>query len=109
MAGASILVVECQPSRIEFRKRTGYLDQSATSLEEALAIIESAKKSDAPFLLVCWAMRPKFIMKFWVADLYLDQTSAHDPAHGYLHLGWTLEEWQDRQERDPNGTADAAS
>ena len=36
-AGASIIVAECQPSRIEFRKRTGYLDRSTTSLDEALA------------------------------------------------------------------------
>ena len=42
MAEASILVVECQPSRIEFRQRTGYLDRSATSLDEALAIIDDA-------------------------------------------------------------------
>ena len=50
----------------------------------------------------------KFCGRGLVPDVVTDQTSAHDPAHGYLPLGWTLEEWQDRQERDPNGTADAA-
>src|SRR3569833_2948362 len=40
MAGASCLAIECQPSRIDMRMRTGYLDKSTTRLEEALAIIE---------------------------------------------------------------------
>ena len=43
-----------------------------------------------------------------VPDVVTDQTSAHDPAHGYLPLGWTLEQWTERQERDPEGTAEAA-
>jgi hypothetical protein len=48
MAGASILVVECQPSRIEFRKRTGFLERSSASLDEALTMIEMAKRSGRP-------------------------------------------------------------
>jgi len=43
-----------------------------------------------------------------VPDVVTDQTSAHDPAHGYLPLGWTLDDWRERQERDPAGTAEAA-
>ena len=112
MAGASILVVECQPSRIEFRKRTGYLDQSATSLDEALAMIEAAKKSGRAVSIGLLGnaaeIYHEILGRGLVPDVVTDQTSAHDPAHGYLPLGWTLEEWQDRQERDPNGTADAA-
>src|SRR5437763_7678949 len=41
-AGASLLAIECQPSRIEMRLRTGYLDQQASSLDEALTMIERA-------------------------------------------------------------------
>src|SRR5262249_40473455 len=48
MAGASCLAIECQPSRIEMRLRTGYLDKSTTSLDEALAIIERACKEKKP-------------------------------------------------------------
>src|SRR6201996_5820385 len=44
MAGASLLAVECQPSRIEMRLRTGYLDLAAKDLDEALTIIERAGK-----------------------------------------------------------------
>ena len=40
MAGASLLAVECQPSRIEMRLRTGYLDVAAKDLDEALAVID---------------------------------------------------------------------
>jgi urocanate hydratase len=112
MAGASILVVECQPSRIEFRKRTGYLDQSATSLDEALAMMDAAGKSgravSVGLLGNAAETYHEILRRGLVPDVVTDQTSAHDPAHGYLPLGWTLEEWQDRQERDPNGTADAA-
>ena len=44
MAGASLLAVECRPSSIEFRLRTGYVDVQAKDLDEALAIIERATK-----------------------------------------------------------------
>ena len=37
-----------------------------------------------------------------------DQTSAHDPLNGYLPAGWTLAEWEDRKEKDPEGTMQAA-
>src|SRR5690242_19948200 len=48
MAGASCLAVECQPSRIEMRIRTRYLDRQANSLDEALAIIEQAGRDRKP-------------------------------------------------------------
>ncbi|MCB1804893.1 MAG: hypothetical protein KDJ99_06995, partial [Candidatus Competibacteraceae bacterium] len=43
MAGASMIAIECQPSRIEMRLRTGYLDQQASTLEQALAMLDEAK------------------------------------------------------------------
>src|SRR5262245_52453505 len=42
MAGASILCVECQPSRIEKRLASGYLDRRSDRLDEALALIARA-------------------------------------------------------------------
>ncbi|MGL6054370.1 MAG: urocanate hydratase, partial [Vibrio metschnikovii] len=39
MAGFSMIAVECDESRIDYRLRTGYVDKKATSLDEALAII----------------------------------------------------------------------
>ena len=112
MAGASILAVECQPSRIEFRQRTGYLDQSATSLDDALTIIERAtrdKKAVSVGLVGNAAeVYREILARNIVPDVVTDQTSAHDPIHGYCPIGWTLDEWKDRQERDPAGTSDAA-
>jgi urocanate hydratase len=112
MAGASIIVVECQPSRIEFRKRTGYLDRSANTLDEALAMIEEAKANGRPVSIGLIGNAAEvyqdILRRGLVPDVVTDQTSAHDPAHGYLPIGWTLEQWTDRQVRDPDGTADAA-
>jgi urocanate hydratase len=112
MAGASILIVECQPSRIEFRMRTGYLDRSAGSLDEALAMIETAcRTGDAVSVgLVGNAAEVyrQILERGVVPDVVTDQTSAHDPINGYLPMGWTVAEWNDRRERDPKGTAEAA-
>ncbi|MFA6265077.1 MAG: urocanate hydratase [Pseudolabrys sp.] len=112
MAGASILAVECQPSRIEMRQRTGYLDKSSASLDEALTIIERAtrdKKAVSIGLVGNAAeVYREILVRGIVPDVVTDQTSAHDPVHGYCPIGWTLGEWKDRQESDPAGTADAA-
>ena len=112
MAGASMLAVECQPSRIEMRLKTGYLDRQATELDEALAIIEEAcaKKEAVSVGLLGNAAEifPELVKRGIKPDAVTDQTSAHDPLHGYLPLGWTLAEWEERQERDPDGTIHAA-
>ncbi|MGP0089120.1 MAG: urocanate hydratase [Xanthobacteraceae bacterium] len=112
MAGASILVVECQPSRIEFRKRTRYLDHGTASLDDALAMIDAARATGKPVsvgLIGNAAEVYKQILdRGVVPDVVTDQTSAHDPVNGYLPIGWSVEEWFDRRERDPRGTAEAA-
>jgi urocanate hydratase len=112
MAGASILVVECQPSRIEFRKRTGYLQRSASDLDEALAQIAEAtaagKAISVGLIGNAADVYAEILRRGLVPDVVTDQTSAHDPAHGYMPAGWTLDQWMARQESDPAGTADAA-
>jgi len=112
MAGASCLAIECQPSRIEMRLRTGYLDRSATTIEEALAIIEDAKgigKAISVGLLGNAAdLLPEMFRRGIRPDLLTDQTSAHDPVNGYLPQGWTLDQWFEGRERDPDGVAKAA-
>jgi urocanate hydratase len=112
MAGAAILVVECQPGRIEFRKRTGYLDHSTSNLDEALARIESAcrTKTAVSIGLVGNAAEifHEILRRGRVPDAVTDQTSAHDPINGYLPGGWTVEQWVDRRQRDPLATMAAA-
>src|SRR5437867_3747184 len=112
MAGASMLAIECQPSRIEMRLKTGYLDTQAASLDEALTMIASAckeKKALSVGVLGNAAeMLPELVRRGVKPDAVTDQTSAHDPINGYLPAGWTLAEWQDRRERDPKGVERAA-
>ncbi|PTD19339.1 urocanate hydratase [Sphingomonas fennica] len=112
MAGASCLAIECQPSRIEMRLRTGYLDHAASTIEEALAIIEKAcaeKKAVSVGLLGNAAeILPELYRRGVHPDLLTDQTSAHDPVNGYLPIGWTLEQWAEARERDPASVAAAA-
>jgi urocanate hydratase len=112
MAGASMLAIECQPSRIEMRLKTGYLDIQAASLDEALTMIErSAKEKKALSVGVLGnaaEILPELVRRGVRPDAVTDQTSAHDPINGYLPAGWTLAEWQDRRERDPKGVERAA-
>ncbi len=109
MAGASCLAIECQPSRIEMRLRTGYLDRAAESIDEALEIIRGADKPVSVGLLGNAAeLLPEMFARGIRPDLLTDQTSAHDPINGYLPVGWTVAEWIEKRERDPEATAKAA-
>src|SRR3984885_13052149 len=101
-AGAASLVIECQQSRIDFRLRTRYLDQQATSLDDAIARIEhhcSRREAVSIGLLGNAAqIVPELARRAKSGgikpDLVTDQTSAHDLINGYLPVGWTVEEWK---------------
>jgi urocanate hydratase len=112
MAGASMLAVECQPSRIEMRLKTGYLDASARDLDEALAMIDDAVRRKTPrsigLLGNAAEILPELVRRGVRPDAVTDQTSAHDPVNGYLPKGWTLAEWEERRISDPEGVAKAA-
>ncbi len=112
MAGASCLAIECQPSRIEMRLRTGYLDRSATTLDEAMAMLAEAKAAGKPvsvgLLGNAAEILPEMVKRGIHPDLLTDQTSAHDPVNGYLPIGWSVAEWVERREREPEAVAAAA-
>ena len=112
MAGASCLAVECQPSRIEFRLKTGYVDVEAKDLDDALAILDKAgkdKKAVSVALLGNAAdVFPELVKRGVRPDCVTDQTSAHDPVNGYLPQGWTVAEWEEKRERDPKAVEKAA-
>ena len=112
MAGASCLAVECRPSSIEFRLRTGYLDRQAATLEEALAMIEASCKAKTPLSVGLLGnaadIFPELYRRGIRPDCVTDQTSAHDPVNGYLPQGWTLAEWEAKQTSDPAGVTAAA-
>jgi urocanate hydratase len=112
MAGAALLAVECQPSRIEMRLKTGYLDQQAKDLDEARAMIEHAcrerKALSIGVLGNAAEIFPELVRRGVKPDVVTDQTSAHDPINGYLPKGWSLNDWQAKRESDPKAVEHAA-
>jgi len=112
MAGASCLAIECQNDRIEKRLATRYLDRRADTIEEALAIIDAAhaKKEAVSVGLLGNAadILPEMVKRGIRPDIVTDQTSAHDPANGYLPKGWTIERWRAMRDQNPAEVAEAA-
>ncbi len=112
MAGASMLAIECRPSRIDRRIESGYLDRRIDDLDAALdAIRDACARGEAlsvGLLGNAAEVLPELVRRGVAPDLLTDQTSAHDPAHGYLPIGWSLDEWEARQQSDPEGVARAA-
>ena len=105
MAGASCLAVECQPSRIAMRLKSGYLDRQSNNLDEALEWIARSCREKAPvsvgLLGNAAEVYPELVRRGIRPDVVTDQTSAHDPVNGYLPVGWTLELWESAREHDP--------
>ncbi|WP_299171439.1 urocanate hydratase [uncultured Brevundimonas sp.] len=112
MAGASCLAIECQRSRIEMRLKTRYLDVMAETLDEALALIEEARRTGKPISIGLLGnaadVLPEMIRRGVRPDLVTDQTSAHDLVNGYLPSGWTVAEWENKRVSDPGAVAVAA-
>ncbi|OQW59412.1 MAG: urocanate hydratase [Proteobacteria bacterium SG_bin9] len=112
MAGASLLAVECQPSRIEMRLKTGYLDAQAKNLDDALRMIAESCRAKKPLSVGVLGnaaeIFPELVRRGVRPDVVTDQTSAHDPVNGYLPQGWTLAEWEAKRESDPKAVAKAA-
>ncbi len=112
LAGACSLNIECQQSRIDMRLRTSYVDEQATDLDDALARIETycaAGEAKSIALLGNAAeILPELVRRGVRPDAVTDQTSAHDPLHGYLPAGWTLEQWFDKQQTAPEEVVEAA-
>src|SRR6184192_3842129 len=96
MNGAVFLGVEVDPARIEKRLKSGYCDQMAQSLDEALELIDQARK-DRKSLSVglvgnCADVLPEIVERGIIPDVLTDQTSAHDALNGYVPHGMSLED-----------------
>ena len=111
-AGAACLAVECDRERIESRIRTGYLDEQASDLDEALGMVtrwtERRQARSVGLVGNAAEVFPEILRRGIRPDLVTDQTSAHDPANGYLPAGWSLGEWRSRRETAPDEVAEAA-
>jgi urocanate hydratase len=112
MAGASMLAVECRPERIAKRLQTRYLDVQAANLDEALEILERARRSgqavSVGLLGNACEVLPELLRRGVRPDAVTDQTSAHDPVNGYLPGGWTVEKWDRLRASDPKQVAKEA-
>ncbi|MDX1341050.1 MAG: urocanate hydratase [Reinekea sp.] len=112
MAGFSMLAVECDESRIDFRLRTGYVDCKATTLDEALEIIHAATaKGDVisvGLLGNAADVYSELVSKNITPDVVTDQTSAHDPLNGYLPQGWTMAQAKTMRLENPTLVVDKA-
>lgn len=109
MAGACCLAVEVDETRIDFRLRTRYVDAKAKTLDEALALIaEWTAKGEAKsvgLLGNAAEVFPELLARMRAGgprpDIVTDQTSAHDPLHGYCPAGWSVADWRAKQETAP--------
>lgn len=112
MAKACCLAVECDPARVDFRLRTRYVDEKTDSLDEALKKIEGWTKAGLAKSIGLIGnaadVFPELVRRGIKPDLVTDQTSAHDPVHGYLPQGWTLSQWREQQQTDPLAVETAA-
>ncbi len=105
MNGGAFLGIDVDPERIKRRVKTGYCDVLVTDLDEALRILKNAvrKREAASVGLVgnCADLIPALARRGVVPDLLTDQTSAHDPLHGYIPRGYTVEQAAELRRRDP--------
>jgi urocanate hydratase len=112
MAGACMLAIECDKSRIAMRLRTGYVDVEAKDLDDALAIIAKATaEKKALSVALCGnaaEILPELLRRGVRPDAVTDQTSAHDPVNGYLPIGWTVEQWEEKRVSAPDEVRKAA-
>lgn len=94
-AGAIVLAVDVDPVSIKKRLDTKYVDEVATSLEDALARVEKYKKTgEAKSIALEGNMATvihQLIDRGFTPDLLTDQTSAHDPLFGYIPEGYSVE------------------
>lgn len=94
-AGAVVLAVEVDPTRIQKRLETRYVDEEAKDIDDALARVEKYKKSgEAKSIALLGNMAEvihELIQKGFTPDLLTDQTSAHDPLIGYIPAGLSLQ------------------
>ncbi|RPJ54732.1 MAG: urocanate hydratase [Acidobacteria bacterium] len=96
------LGVEANPERIERRVRTGYCDRMSTDLDEALRLIEAARKAKQALSVGLVGniaeVMPEMVRRGIVPDVVTDQTSAHDLRVGYIPAGFSLEQAGDWRE-----------
>jgi urocanate hydratase len=106
MAGAAILCVEVDPSRIERRLATRYLDEATDSVDDALERVRAAAQAGRPLSVGLLGnaaeVVPALARRGEHFDLVTDQTAAHDPLTGYVPAGLDVAEADALRASDPD-------
>jgi urocanate hydratase len=106
MTGAAILCIEIDPARIQRRIETGYLDEAADSLDDALARVRAAahegRALSVGLLGNAADLVPELAAREEHFDFVTDQTAAHDPLNGYVPSGLSVEEADRLRADDPD-------
>jgi urocanate hydratase len=101
------LCVEVDPSSIERRMKTGYLDRETDDVDQALRWADEAKAARRAVSIGlegnCAEVLPGLFARGWQPDVVTDQTSAHDPLGGYVPAGLSLDDAAELRASDPAG------
>jgi len=112
MNGAVFLGVEVDPTRIEKRLKSGYCDKIASTLEEALQLIDQSRKNRKSLSVGlvgnCADVLPEIVKRGIVPDILTDQTSAHDALNGYVPHGMSLDDALALRRKNPEEYIDRA-
>jgi urocanate hydratase len=105
LAGGVSICIEVDRTRIERRIGTRYLDEIATSLEDAI-VRASAARAEGRALSIgllgnAASILPQIVRQGFVPDIVTDQTSAHDPLYGYWPIGKEDEDLAVQRSKDP--------
>ncbi len=99
------LAVEVDPHHIERRLETGYCDEMASTLDEALAQVREACNTGQPLSIGLIGnaaeVYPELVRRGIIPDMVTDQTSAHDALNGYIPAGLSSQEADELRKRDP--------
>jgi urocanate hydratase len=111
-AGACVLAIEIDPTRIQKRLETKYVDEVATGVDDAIARIRKYTAAGEAKSIALQGNAATLIYdlmsKGFIPDLLTDQTSAHDPLIGYIPEGYTVETAADFRKRDQKAYLAAA-
>ena len=106
MNGAVFLGVDVDPTRIEKRLKSGYCDEIAWSLDEAMQKIDAARSAKRALSVGlvgnCADVLPEMVRRGLVPDVLTDQTSAHDALNGYVPHGMSLDEALELRASNPD-------
>jgi urocanate hydratase len=112
MNGGVVICVEVDQERIRRRLETGYLDEQAEDLDDAIARAEAARDEKRPLSIGVLGNAaeafPELLRRGAAVDIVTDQTSAHDPLYGYIPRGYDPDSAAELRESDPDTYIKAA-